>query len=149
MRFQTRLLRFGANNTGIEVPEEVLAALGRGRRVKVVATVNGYAYRTSVAPAYGKLLMPFSSEHRKASGLAGGDEIEVEIVPDDAPREVEIPAELSASLAAAPEAAAYFEGLSYSHKRAYVLWIEGAKKAETRARRVTQAVEMLAEHQTR
>lgn len=68
--------------------------------MKVVATVNGYAFRTNVAPACGKSLMPFSSAHGKASGLAGGDGIEVEIVPDDASREVEIPAELSASLAA-------------------------------------------------
>jgi hypothetical protein len=49
MKFQTTLLRFGEKNTGIEVPEDILTALGRGRRVKVVATVNGYTYRTSVA----------------------------------------------------------------------------------------------------
>ena len=102
MKFRTTLQRFGANNTGIEVPEEILAAFGRGRRVKVVATVNGYAYRTSVAPAMGKILMPFSSEHRTASGLSGGEEIEVEIIPDDAPREVELPVDLATALDAAP-----------------------------------------------
>jgi len=149
MKFRTTLQRFGANNTGIEVPEEVLTALGRGRRVKVVATVNGYTYRTSVAPAYGKILMPFSSEHRKASGLAGGDEIEVELVADDAPREVEVPPDLAAPLADSAAAADYFSGLSYSHQRAYVLWIDDAKKAETRAARIAMAVVMLSERRTR
>jgi hypothetical protein len=149
MRFRTTLQRFGPNNTGIEVPEEVLTALGRGRRVKVVATVNGYTYRTSVAPAYGKILMPFSSEHRAASGLSGGEEIEVELIPDDAPREVEVPADLAAALAGAPDAAAFFAGLSHTNKRAYVLWIEDAKKPETRSARVAKTAEMLSEHRTR
>jgi Bacteriocin-protection, YdeI or OmpD-Associated/Domain of unknown function (DUF1905) len=148
MKFHTTLLQMG-NNTGIEVPEDVLLALDRGRRVKVVATVNGYTYRTSVAPAYGKILMPFSSQHRVASGLSGGEEIEVELVPDDAPREVEVPGDLATALAAAPEAADYFAGLSYSHQRAYTLWIEEAKKPETRANRVTKAVQMLIERKTR
>ena len=148
MKFHTTLLQMG-NNTGIEVPEEVLVALDRGRRVKVVATVNGYTYRTTVAPAYGKILMPFSAQHRAASGLSGGEAIEVELVPDDAPRDVEVPHDLAAALGAAPEAADYFAGLSYSHKRAYVEWIEGAKKPETRARRSAQAIEMLLERRTR
>ena len=149
MKFHTTLQRFGGNNTGIEVPEEVLTALGRGRRVKVVATVNGYTYRTSVAPAMGRILMPFSSEHRAATGLSGGEEIEVDIVPDDAPREVQVPADLATALDAAPEAAAFFAGLSYTNRRLYVLWIEDAKKPETRAARVAKSVEMLAEHRTR
>jgi hypothetical protein len=149
MKFQTTVQRFGANNTGIEVPEEVLVGLGRGRRVAVRATVNGYTYRTSVAPYMGRILMPFSAEHREASGLAGGEAIEVEIVPDDAPREVDVPADMATALAGAPEAHAFFANLSYTNQRAYVLWIEGARKPETRAARVTRAVAMLAEGQTR
>jgi hypothetical protein len=149
VKFRTTLQRFGANNTGIEVPEEILVALGRGRRVKVVATVNGYSYRTSVAPAYGKILMPFSSEHRAASGLSGGEEIEVDLTPDDSPREVEVPDDLAGALAGAPAAAAFFTGLSHTNKRLYVLWVEDAKKVETRAARVAKAVEMLSEGRTR
>jgi bacteriocin resistance YdeI/OmpD-like protein/uncharacterized protein DUF1905 len=149
MKFRTTLIRFGPNNTGIEVPEDVLAALGRGRRVKVVATVNGYAYRTSVAPAYGRILMPFSSEHRSASGLSGGESIEVELALDEAPRDVEVPDDLATAFAKSPAAAAFFDGLSYTNKRAYTLWIADAKKPETRAARVVKAVAMLSEHRTR
>ncbi len=149
MSFRTTLQRFGPNNTGIEVPEEVLVGLGRGRRVAVRATVNGYTYRTSVAPYMGRILMPFSAEHRAASGLAGGEEIEVELVPDDAPREVDVPADLATALAGAPDAQAFFAGLSYTNQRAYVVWIEEAKKQETRTARVASAVTMLAEGRTR
>jgi hypothetical protein len=149
IRYHTTLERFGGNNTGIEVPEEILAALDRGRRVKVVATVNGYKYRTSVAPAMGRILMPFSSGHRAASGISGGDEIDVELVLDDAPREVEIPADLAAALEGMPQARAFFDGLSFTNQRLYTLWIEDAKKAETRAARVEKAVAMLSERRTR
>jgi hypothetical protein len=149
MRFTTTLRKFGTNNTGVEVPEEVLIRLGRGRRVKVVATVNGYTYRTSVAPAMGLILMPFSSEHRKATGLTGGEAIEVDLVPDDGPREVEVPADLAAALADAPAAAAFFDGLSYTNRKAYVTSIEEAKKAETRAARIAKVVERLSEGQAR
>ena len=149
MTYTTTLRKFGPNNTGIEVPEEILLGLGRGRRVKVVATVNGYAYRTSVAPAMGLILMPFSSEHRAATGLTGGETIEVDVVLDDAPREVELPADLADALADAPAAAAFFETLSYTNRKTYVTWIEEAKKAETRTDRVAKAVVMLEEGRTR
>ena len=149
MRFQTTLQGFGGNNTGIEVPEEVLVALGRGRRVKVVATVNGYSYRTSVSPAMGRILMPFNSERRAASGLRAGDDIEVEIVPDDAPREVAVPVGLAAALDGAPEARTFFDGLSHTNRLLYVTWVEEAKKPETRTARVAKSVEMLSERRTR
>lgn len=149
LRFRTTIRSFGGNNTGIEVPEEVLAALGRGRRVKVVATVNGYGYRTSVAPYMGLILMPFSSEHRAATGLGGGDAIEVELVADDAPREVAVPDDLAQALAAAPGAASFFAGLSFTHRKTYIGWIEEAKKPETRAARVAKAVAMLEAGETR
>jgi hypothetical protein len=149
MKFHTTLRKFGGNNTGIEVPEEILTALGRGRRVKVVATVNGYAYRTSVAPYMGVIVMPFSAEHRAATGLVGGEEIDVEIVPDDAPREVTVPDDLAAALAGDPAASAFFDELSFTNRRTYVDWIESAKKAETREARVAKAVVSLGEGKSR
>lgn len=149
MRFTTTLLLFGGRNTGIEVPEEIVAALGRGRRVKVVATVNGHSYRTSVAPYMGRMMMPFSSEQRAATGLAGGEPIAVEIVPDDAPREVELPEDLVRALADAPAAVAFYETLSYTNRRLFVTWILEAKKPETRAARVSRAVAMLKAGETR
>ncbi len=91
----------------------------------------------------GRFMIPLSAENREASGLAAGDEVDVEITLDTAPREMKAPDDLAEALRAAPEAAAFFESLSFSHKRSYVDWIVSAKKDETRQRRVTQAVELL------
>ena len=95
------------------------------------------------------ILIPFSSEHRAATGLKGGEPIEVDLVPDDAPREVTVPDDLAAALAGEPEAAAFFAGLSYTHRKTYVGWIEEAKRPETRVARVARAVELLRERKTR
>ena len=143
MRFQTTLFQAG-NNTGIEVPPEMLDELGGGKRPAVKVTVNGFAYPSTIASMGGKYLIPFSSDKRAATGLAGGDAIDVEIELDTAPRIVEPTPDLAEALAANPDAAAAWERLSPSARKAHVTSIEGAKAAETRARRVAGAVEKLA-----
>ncbi|MEU4395339.1 YdeI/OmpD-associated family protein [Kribbella sp. NPDC023855] len=141
MRFTTTLL--GTTTTGIEVPAEVIEALGRGKKPPVVVTVNGYRYRNTVAVMGGRYMISLSAQHREASGLAAGDEIEVELEVDDQPREVDVPADFAAALDAEPKARAFFDGLSYSQRSWFVLGIEEAKKPETRANRITKAVARL------
>ena len=92
------------NNTGIEVPEDVVTALGAGKRPAVVVNVNGFEYRSTVAVMGGKYLLPFSAERRRESGISGGDPIDVELTPDTAPRTVEVPEDLHAALDARPGA---------------------------------------------
>jgi len=146
MKFRTTLQLEGRTATGFSVPPDVVTALGRGKRPPVTVTIRGYTYRSTVA-AYGDVFMlPLAAEHREAVGVAAGDEIEVELELDEAPREVVIPPDLEAALSGEPDARAFFDGLSYSHKRWFVLNIEGAKSEETRRRRVDKAVEMLREH---
>jgi len=142
MKFTTTLL--GTAVTGIEVPPEVIEALGKGKKPPVVVTVNGYTYRNTVAVMGGRSMVALSVKHREAAGVAGGDEIDVEIVVDDGPREVAVPADFAAALDAEPKARAFFDGLSYSQRSWFVLGIEEAKKPETRANRITKAVERLA-----
>ncbi len=143
MKYQTTLLQTG-NNTGIEVPPELVEELGGGKRAAVKVTVNGYAYPSTIASMGGKFLIPFSSDKRAATGIAGGDPIEVELVLDTEPRIIEPTPDLAEALAANPAAAAAWEKLAPSHRKAHVTAIEGAKAAETRARRVAAAVEKLA-----
>ncbi len=143
MRFQTTLLQTG-NNTGIEVPPELLEQLGGGRRPAVTVTVNGFSYPSTVASMGGRFLIPFSSDKRAATGLAGGDPIDVELELDTAPRVIEPTADLAEALAANAAARAAWDALPPSHRKAHVTAIESAKAAETRARRVTAAVEKLA-----
>jgi hypothetical protein len=143
MRFETTMSQFG-NNTGIEVPPELLEQLGAGKRPAVLVTVNGYRYESTVGTMGGKHLIPFSSDKRAATGIGGGDPIVVELELDTAPRIVEPTADLAEALAANPAAAAAWEKLPPSHRKAHVTAIEGAKAPETRARRVAAAVEKLA-----
>ena len=140
--FTTTLLQSG-NNVGIEIPDDVVAQLG-GKRVPVVVTFDGgYSYRNTTAVMGGRNLVGVSSEHRAASGVVGGQVVEVTIERDDAPREVEVPPALAAELAADPVAAAAWEKLPYSHRKEHARAITEAKADETRDRRVAKAVAML------
>ena len=142
MRFDTTLSQIG-NNTGIEVPPEVIDELGAGKRPPVAVSVNGFEYRSTVAVMGGKYLIAFSSDKRAATGLKGGDPIAVELTLDTAPREVEVPDDLAAALQEAGARSA-FDALSPSARKAHVTNVEGAKAADTRARRVEKIVGGLA-----
>ncbi len=143
MKFASVVELGGKTATGIEVPAEVVEALGKGKRPPVSITVAGYTYRSTVAPMGGRSLVPLSAEHRSAAGVAAGDVVEVEVELDEAPRSVEVPDDLAAALTAAPAAEAAFARLSYSQQRAHVLAVTGAKKPETRQRRVQGIVTAL------
>jgi hypothetical protein len=142
MRFLTTIVLDG-NNTGIEVPEAVVAQLGPGKRYPVVVTVGEHSYRSSVSVYKGRFMISLSAENRKRAGVSGGDEVEVDIVLDEAPREVELPVELSSALADDPKAKAAFDALSFSNRNRIALSVETAKSAETRARRVAKAIDEL------
>ena len=143
MRFQGTLLLSGKTSTGFEVPADVVAGLGPGKKPAVTVTINGgYTYRSSVASMGGKFMLPVSAEHRTGAGIAAGDQVDVDLELDTQPREVTVPEDLSAALDADPAAKAFFDGLSYSNKLRHVLAIDGAKSAETRQRRIDKAVGM-------
>jgi hypothetical protein len=142
MKFSTTMFQDG-NNTGIEVPADVVAALDAGRRPAVVVNVNGYEYRSTVAPMGGRYLLPFSAERRRESGINGGDAIDVELTLDTAPRTVEVPADLRDALDASPTAAAAWEKLSYTYRKEHARSVLDAKKAETRTRRIAAVVAKL------
>jgi hypothetical protein len=144
MKFRTTVLQSGKNITGMEIPEEVVTALGSGKKPPVRVSINGFTYRSSVAVMGGRYMVGISADNRAATGVAGGDEIDVDIVLDSEPREVAVPADFAAALDAEPTARTFFDGLSYSQRRWFVGGIEEAKKPETRLRRIDRAVERLA-----
>lgn len=144
MTFQATVELNGKTATGIEVPAAVVESLGAGRRPAVRATVNGYTYRTTVAPMGGRHLLSVSADVRAAAGVAAGDVVEVALVVDTEPREVTVPADLAAALDAVPAARRAFDALSFSNKQRHVLPVEQAKTEETRQRRIAKAVAALA-----
>jgi hypothetical protein len=139
MKFRTTILQGGKTATGIEVPESIMAALDAGRKPAVRVTIGDYSYRSSVATVDGKSMVGVSAEHRAGAGVAGGDEVEVDIELDT----VTVPDELAAALDADPEARATFDRLSYSNRSWHVLQVTGAKTDETRQRRIARSIEAL------
>jgi hypothetical protein len=145
MRFHAVIQLNNKTATGIAVPPDVLESLGAGKRPAVRVTINGHTYRTTVGSVDGQAMLPVSAEVRQGAGVAAGDEVEVEIELDTAPREVTVPADFAAALDQDPAARRFFDGLSYSNKRRFTLPIEEAKSAETRERRIAKAVSQLRE----
>jgi hypothetical protein len=143
MNFRATVELNGKTATGIEVPENVVAALGDSKRPAVTVTINGYAYRTTVARMGGRFLVPLSAENRAGAGVAAGESVDVRIEADAAPRTVELPADLAEALAANPPARDNFDACAPSHQKEWVRWVEEAKKPETRASRVTKTAEAL------
>lgn len=143
VRFTTTLITGGGNATGIAVPEDVMAELTPARKTAVVVTLNGYEYRSSVGWYRGAFMLPVSAEHRAGAGIAAGDEVEVSLVVDDAPRVVVVPDDLQAALDTEPTASAAWQKLSYSNQNAHVLSVTGAKSEETRGRRIAAVVDKL------
>jgi len=128
---------------GLEVPPEVVAALGGGKRPAVTVTINGHSWKSRVAIMRGRCLLGLSNANRKAAGVATGDEVEVEVEIDAGPRVVAEPTDFARALDADPVARTAYDRLTYSRKREHVGAIESAKKPETRARRIDKALAML------
>ena len=143
MHFRTTLLASGKTTTGFEVPSGVVDSLGAGKRPPVKVTINGYTYRNTVAVMDGVYMIGVSAEHRAASGLSAGDELDVTLELDTEPREVTVPEDLAAALDADPAAQRTWDGLSYSNRRFHVESIEGARTDETRQRRIAKSIGLL------
>jgi hypothetical protein len=133
----------------VVLDDEQIAAVGEGaKRFPVVATVNGYTWRTTITRMRGEFVLGFSRDVRGRAGVEAGDEVAVQLELDTAPREVAVPDLLASALARDPQALAAFDALSYTHRKEYARWVDEAKRDETRQRRVTQALEMLREGKT-
>ena len=149
MTFRTVIELGGRTATGLRVPDEVVTALGAGKRPAVLVRIGSHSYRSTVAVMDGVYMLPLSAENREAAGVAAGDEVEVRLELDTKPREVTVPDDFAAALDADPEARRTFDGLSYSNKRFHVEPITGAKTDETRQRRIEKSVTILHEGRPR
>lgn len=141
--FKARLQARGPA-AAVVLDDAQVAAVGEGaRRFPVVATISGYTWRTSVARMGGEFLLGLNREVREGAGVRAGDEVDVTVELDAAPREVEVPEALAAALAADPQASAAFERMAFTHRKEYARWVAEAKREETQRRRVEQALQMI------
>lgn len=128
-----------SNATGIEVPQEVVAALGKGKNPKVKITLNDYSYQGMIQTSSGHYMISLSAAKREAAGLQAGDKVDVALELDTGPRLVEVPEDLKDALSQA-EAYETFEALSFSKRKEFVRQVEEAKAQETRNRRIANVV---------
>jgi hypothetical protein len=143
MRFRAVIQLSGKTATGIEVPPEVMASLGTGKRPPVRVTIAGHTYRSTVGSVGGKAMLPVSADNRAAAGVAAGSEVDVDIALDTEPREVSLPPDFGAALSGDEAAQQAFGRLSYSQQQRHVLSITSAKAAETKERRIATALAAL------
>ena len=140
-RYRTTIVRDGSA-CFIPVPFDPKAVFGKVR-APVVVRLGGHSYRSTIAAMGGTVCVPLRRSNREAAGLEGGETITVELELDTGVREVAPPRDLVAALRAAPPAWDRWRELSFTHQREHVEAIEGAKRPETRARRIANAVATL------
>ena len=128
---------------GLEIPPEVVEALGGGKRPAVTITINGHSWKSRVAIMRGRYLLGLSTANRQAAGVVTGDQVDVGVELDIEPRVVVEPADFARALDADPVARAAYGRLSSSRKRQHVLAIDRAKKPETRKQRIETALATL------
>jgi hypothetical protein len=144
-RFRTELVKADDSEaTAIYLPFDVEKVFGTRARVPVRGTINGFPYRSSTFPMGGCYMMPVNKQLREGAKVQAGDVVTVVMERDEAPRTVEAPADLARALKANKAAQAAWDKASYTHRKEYAQAIEGAKKPETRARRIEKAIAELA-----
>lgn len=142
--FRAVLEATGGNNVAIIVPEDVVTAFGRGKRVPVSVTVDGtYTYLSTISSMGGRFVISFNAETRAATGRGAGDEIEVRLELDAAPRTVDVPPALAVFLAEDAAAKKAWEAMSHLKQKECARSIESAKTEETRDRRVAKVMDAL------
>jgi hypothetical protein len=140
VRFRSKVLLAGKTATGVEVPAKVVDGLGSTKRPLVSVTINGYTYRSAIAPMGGIFMLGISEEVRSAAHVKAGDTVDVDVELDTKPRDVEVPPELAKALAKDAKAKKYFESLSYSGKYRLAAPIANGKTPETRERNLEKAM---------
>lgn len=149
LRLTTVLQPRGSAAAVVLTDDQVAELAGGPRTPPVTVTVNDtYTFAGRVGRMNGENLVGFNAATRAAAGVAAGDTIDVVIEVDTSTRTIEVPEDLAAALASAG-VADRFEALAPSHRKEYVRWITEAKKPETRARRVEEAVVRVGEGKPR
>ena len=138
--FHTKIIKAGGTATGIEIPPEIIEELGAGKKPAVKVTMNGKTYQSTVAVMSGNFMVGVSAENRALTGVEGGQEVDVTLELDSAPRVYELPEDLAAALAAKSGATEAFHAAAPSKRKEFVRQVTDAKTAETRERRIAKIV---------
>lgn len=149
-RFKTKLLCPARSGSGtpwafVVLPKDASAKLPRRGRTTVEGTINGHGFQATLEPD-GQLShwLRLDGELLEAAGINIGDNVTLEIMSVEKEPEPEVPADLQKALAAAPEARAVWEDTTTIARLDWIHWITSAKQSKTRAKRISDACDMLA-----
>ena len=133
----------GGGGAFVEIPFDVEKAFG-SKKPRVKAMIEGVPYRgTLVRMGRKNHMLIILKGIREQIGKTFGDKIKITVESDTEPRVIEVPKELLKELLKDKDAKTFFDKLAYSHQKEYVLWVESAKKDETRRARIVKTIEML------
>jgi hypothetical protein len=127
----------------IRVPFDPKAVFGKARAPVQVTIDQHPAFATTVMVYSGVAWIGLRKGQVADMRLAAGDQVDVHVELDDAPRTVDVPAELATALEEDPEAAAAYDKLSFTHRKEYARWVSEAKREATRQDRVAKTIERL------
>lgn len=141
--FTATIQNAGGGGAYVEVPFDVEKAF-RSKRPKVKAMIEGVPYRgTLVRMGTECHIFPVLKAIREKIGRDFGDKVKITVETDTQPRVVKIPKDLLKEFKKDKNAKVFFDKLAYTHQREYVMWIEEAKREETRSSRIAKTIEML------
>jgi hypothetical protein len=144
-KFRARMEDPGGGGAFVTIPFDVEKEFGR-KRVPINATIDGEPYRGTLVRMGSEChMLLILKSIREKIGKSIGDEVDVTIAEDTAPRIVELAGDVRAALDKSRKARAFYDGLSYTHQREYAQWVDSAKRPDTRTRRIEQMVQMLIE----
>jgi hypothetical protein len=130
----------------VEVDPGVAARIGAKHRTRVRGTLAGAEYRSNLISMGGRLVLGVHKATLEAAGRTTGDEVKVTMVVDGEPLPTdEVPEDLAAALRRNTSARQALDAMPPSHRRRYVGWVTEAKREETRARRVEDAIRRILE----
>jgi hypothetical protein len=134
----------GGGGTLVRIPHHVAAELGLKGMPKINAVIAGTPYRGSLMPmGDGTYCLGVLKSIQEAAGVGEGDSITIDIELDVEPRIVALPIDLAQAIEGDQSATAAWEALSYTDKKEMAGSLYGAKRKETRERRLAQALEAL------
>jgi Bacteriocin-protection, YdeI or OmpD-Associated/Domain of unknown function (DUF1905) len=143
-KFKTKLIgQKGSGVAALKPPFDVVTVFQRKGRVPVKGTINGFPFRSSLMNMGDGHMMVVNAQLRAGAKCKAGDTVAVMMELDEEKRTVEVPAYLNKIIASDPKAKEFWAALSFTHQKEYVREIEGAKRSETREKRIAAMMEAL------
>ena len=130
----------------VDTPIQAEKEFGSKGKVPICGTIDAIPFAATLIPrGNGEHYIVLDKNIREQTGIEVGDEINLKVWKDNAERVVTVPDDFEESLSSNRDANAFFQGLAYSYKKAYVDWINSAKRESTRTTRIAKSVTLLAD----